>query len=530
MKKTLPKKHKKDVIFNCRAGLRQIKVRQSPRVFALSISITIFSLLFSPLQVNAGMLLQDQNSNQTIGAVKPIPLTPGKQAIIDAGGDCLRLRDLPAVNGIKLDCVADKTVIDVLEGAVVANDYRWQKVSVNGIIGWMADEFLKPYDDEPKCTSSAAITQAILPPVAATSIEPKPIKPKFSAPLPSSGFSLQLWSGGSMNDLVDAARTEGCNTDSVFTIVHGKFLAYKPGAPNFVNQPWFNHFGGETLSSGTILIMKCVPKDNVSSATASITNTNETFINPPQKITSVEAPVVNSRAAVIIDDRSGAILYNLNAHQNLPPASLTKIATAIIAIEEGNLDTWVESDVDSNAMIGSSVMGLLPGDCLQLRDLLHGLMLPSGNDAAITIARHLAGNESAFAGHMNALMNRLNLKDSHFKNSHGLDESGHLASAYDLAMLSRHAMTLPDFANTAQTTTWVAKGSRTFYMRNGNAFLRTYAGADGVKTGNTDLAGRTFVGSVTRNGNRVFVVLLNSPDRYGEATTLMDWVFENHEW
>ena len=127
-------------------------------------------------------------------------------------------------------------------------------------------------------------------------------------------------------------------------------------------------------------------------------------------------------------------------------------------------------------------------------------------------------------------MTRLNLVNSHFKNSHGLDETGHLASAYDLEMLSRYAMALPDFANTAQTTTWVAKGSRTFYMRNGNAFLRTYAGADGVKTGNTDLAGRTFVGSVTRNDNRVFVVLLNSPDRYGEATTLMDWIFENHEW
>ena len=505
-------------------------MRQSPRVLALFISITIFSLLFSPLQVSARVLLQNQNSNHAIDIVKKIPLTPGNQAIIDAGGDCLRIRDLPGMSGNKLDCIADKTVVDVLEGAVRTNDYRWQKVSVNGHIGWMADAFLEPYDDNPKCTSSAAITQSILPAPTTPTITPKPIEPKFSSPLPSSGFSLQLWSGGSMDDLVNAAHTEGCNTDSVFTIVQGQFLAYKPGAPNFVNQPWFNHFGGESLSSGTILILKCLPADNISNATASITDTTKNLINPPQKITNVEAPLINSRAAVVIDDRSGTILYNLDAHQNLPPASLTKIATAIIAIEEGNLDTWVESDVDSNAMIGSSVMGLLPGDCLQLRDLLHGLMLPSGNDAAITIARHLAGNETAFAGHMNALMTRLNLENSHFKNSHGLDETGHLASAYDLAMLSRYAMALPDFANTAQTTTWVAKGSRTFYMRNGNAFLKSYAGADGVKTGNTDLAGRTFVGSVNRNGNRVFVVLLNSPDRYGEATTLMDWVFENHAW
>jgi len=505
-------------------------VRQYPRVLALFISITIFSLFFSPLQASARVLLQEQNSNQTINLVKKIPLTPGKQAIIDAGGDCLRLRDKPGMNSNKLDCIADKTVVDVLEGAVITNDYRWQKVSANGLIGWMADEFLEPYDDSPKCTSSAAITQNTPPSPVVPTITPKPIKPKFSAPLPSSGFSLQLWGGGSMDDLVNAAQIEGCNTDSVFTIVQGQFLAYKPGAPNFVNQPWFNHFGGESLSSGTILILKCLPTANISDATASITDTNENLINPPQKITNVEAPLVNSRAAVVIDDRSGTILYSLNAHQTLPPASLTKIATAIIAIESGNLDTWVESDVDSNAMIGSSVMGLLPGDCLQLRDLLHGLLLPSGNDAAITIARHIAGNEEIFTGHMNALMARLNLENSHFKNSHGLDQTGHFASAYDLAMLSRYAMQLPDFANTAQTTTWVAKGSRTFYMRNGNAFLKSYAGADGVKTGNTDLAGRTFVGSVNRNGNRVFVVLLNSPDRYGEATTLMDWVFENHEW
>jgi D-alanyl-D-alanine carboxypeptidase len=177
-------------------------------------------------------------------------------------------------------------------------------------------------------------------------------------------------------------------------------------------------------------------------------------------------------------------------------------------------------------MVGSSLMGLLPGDCFQLRDLVYGLMLPSGNDAALAIARHITGSDAAFVDAMNALLARLELKDSHFVNPHGLDAKGHVASAHDLALLANYAMTLPFFEQVVSARQWTARGSRVIALPNVNGFLSGYAGADGVKTGFTDGAGRTLVASATRNGKRVFVALLNAPNRYEDAGKLMDWAFQ----
>jgi D-alanyl-D-alanine carboxypeptidase len=201
------------------------------------------------------------------------------------------------------------------------------------------------------------------------------------------------------------------------------------------------------------------------------------------------------------------------------------MVVAILAIEHGNLDAWVKTDVDSRQMPGSSLMGLLPGDCFRLRDLVYGLMLPSGNDAALAIARFVAGSDAAFVEQMNGLMTRLGLVDSHFVNPHGLDAPGHMASAYDLAMVARYGMTLPFFAKVVGTPQWTARGSRVINLPNVNGFLSSYRGADGVKTGYTGAAGRTLVASATRNGARVFVALLNDNYRYEDAARLMDWAF-----
>ena len=242
------------------------------------------------------------------------------------------------------------------------------------------------------------------------------------------------------------------------------------------------------------------------------------------------APTVDAAAAVVIDGNSGAVLFDQDARRPLAPASLTKIATAILAIEGSDLDGWAESDVDSRAMPGSSVMGLLPGDCFPVRDLLYGLMLPSGNDAALAIGRHLAGSDEAFVAGMNTLVARLGLRDTHVENPHGLDASGHVSSAYDLAMLARYAMTLPDFAQAVAAPAWTASGSRQLGMRNVNRFLSSYPDADGVKTGFTGDAGRTLVASATRDGRRLYVVLLDAPNRFTDAAALLDWAFANHVW
>jgi D-alanyl-D-alanine carboxypeptidase len=241
-------------------------------------------------------------------------------------------------------------------------------------------------------------------------------------------------------------------------------------------------------------------------------------------------PWVDARAVVVVDEASGAVLLEKDSDQPLPPASLTKIATAVVALEQGNLDDWVEVNVDSREMKRSSLMGLLPGDWFQLRDLLYGLMLPSGNDAALAIGRAVAGGDSAFVREMNDLAGRLGLTETHFSNAHGLSARGHATSAHDLALLSRYAMTVPGFAEIVSTRYYTARGSREIPMGNQNGLLGTYEGADGIKVGFTYRAGKTRVASAIRDGHRVYVVVLNAPESLDDSKLLLDWALENHTW
>jgi D-alanyl-D-alanine carboxypeptidase (penicillin-binding protein 5/6) len=242
------------------------------------------------------------------------------------------------------------------------------------------------------------------------------------------------------------------------------------------------------------------------------------------------APQLLARAAVLVDEASGAVLFEKDGMLPLPPASLTKIATLVLALESGRLDDWVDVDVDSREMPGSSIMGLRRGDRFTLRDLAYGLMLPSGNDAALAIGRHISGSDEAFVAEMNRLLARLGLIDSHFANAHGLGAPGHMASAHDLAMLARYGMSLPGFAEIVAARDWTAQGSRTISLRNVNTFLGGFPGADGLKTGYTRAAGPTLVASATRDGHRLYAVLLNSPNRDEDARRLLAWAFDNLRW
>ncbi|MHB1132385.1 MAG: D-alanyl-D-alanine carboxypeptidase family protein [Chloroflexota bacterium] len=242
------------------------------------------------------------------------------------------------------------------------------------------------------------------------------------------------------------------------------------------------------------------------------------------------APAVGAGAWAIVDGSTGELVAGKNARQRLAPASTTKIATAIVAIERGRLEDIVRVDVDCRQMGDSSVMGLIPGDELTLRDLLYGLMLPSGNDAAVAIARHVAGSEERFMDMVNAKFVELGLADSKFANPHGLDAEDHYSSARDLALLARYAMSNPTFAEVVSTREYTIKGKRTFTLRNGNPLLGRYAGADGVKTGYTEAALQTYVGSATKEGRRAFVAVLRSRDRVSDTIPLFDYFFENYGW
>jgi D-alanyl-D-alanine carboxypeptidase len=306
-------------------------------------------------------------------------------------------------------------------------------------------------------------------------------------------------------------------------------VAYLPGAPAFVNQGWQAAFPDGRLESGRVLMLVCDPPDAVHATIAAVPLPSFNA-PPPQWIGPQQAPAISAKAAVVIDEASGAILFGKDPHRALPPASLTKIATAIVAIEGTDQNAWVSSNVDSRTMYGSSIVGLVPGDCFKMNDLLYGLMLPSGNDAALAIARYQAGTDDAFVGQMNTLLARLGLKDSHFTDPDGLGSPQHLASAYDLAMLARYGMTLPAFRQVVDTLSYTAVGGRSLSMNNVNQFIRTYEGADGIKTGYTEAAGSTLTVSAMRDGHRVYAVLLNDDNRYTDATALMDWAFSSHRW
>lgn len=242
-------------------------------------------------------------------------------------------------------------------------------------------------------------------------------------------------------------------------------------------------------------------------------------------------PAIGAGAAVLLDEGSAATLLERAADTPLPPASLTKIATAVVALKRGNLNEWVTVDVDSRVMRGSTVMGLVPGDRFTLRDLMYGMMLPSGNDAALAIGRHVSGGDAEFVRDMNELLLHLGLTGGHFANPHGLNGIDHAISARELALLARYAMTFPEFRTIVGTAQWTADGSRGIPITNlMNGMLYAVSGADGVKSGFTRSAGRTMVLSALRGGHRLYAVVLNDPQREADIAALIEWGFASYQW
>ncbi len=228
-----------------------------------------------------------------------------------------------------------------------------------------------------------------------------------------------------------------------------------------------------------------------------------------------------------MDDQTGAVLYAREPHLRLPCASITKIVTAIVALERVALDHPVRVQVQWDELKDSTRMGLFRGDVLTMEALLYGLLLPSGNDAAVAIAHELGITEQRFAAMMTQKVADLGLRDSQFKNSHGLDASGHYTSAFDITYLARYGMRNPAFAAIAKTRTTSVRGRYLYPMNNLNRMIYVYNGADGVKNGFTDNAQQTEVASASRDGRRVFVTVLRASNYVADCTTLLDWAFSD---
>lgn len=244
-----------------------------------------------------------------------------------------------------------------------------------------------------------------------------------------------------------------------------------------------------------------------------------------------KAFALSAQSAVVIDAQMGRVIFEQNAYEKGEPASTTKIMTALVAIENAKLDKTVKVSKKAASVEGSSIW-LEKGEKITLENLLYGLMLSSGNDAATAIAEGISGSEKKFVKLMNEKAEEIGLKNTHFYNPHGLNSEQHYTTAYELALIAREALKNPVFAKIVstkkQTIPWEGHTySRT--LTNHNKMLSLYEGADGVKTGYTKSSGRTLVSSATKNGVQLIAVTLNSPDDWNDHKELLDYGFERCE-
>lgn len=245
-------------------------------------------------------------------------------------------------------------------------------------------------------------------------------------------------------------------------------------------------------------------------------------------------PAVSATAAYLLDADTGQTLDDVNGETSLPMASTTKIMTALIAIQTADLNQLVTIHQDAYNEVhqndGSSAF-LVVGDKIPLKYLLYGLLLPSGDDAAVAIADAVGGTEENFVHIMNIFALRLHLYQTHYSNPDGLPAPNHYTSAYDLARLARCAMTIPLFAQLVQTKTYTLPANsehHRYIWQTTDTLLNTYKGATGIKTGTTPEAGYCLVFSATHKGDHLIGVILHSTseaDRFADATALLNWGF-----
>ena len=241
------------------------------------------------------------------------------------------------------------------------------------------------------------------------------------------------------------------------------------------------------------------------------------------------APVLKARSAIVMDLDTGTTLFQLDPHGRHAPASLTKVVTALVALDDLRLDQLITVPASINQLPWDSTrMGLRVGERLTVRELLYGLFLNSGNDAAITLSEAVTPRP-AFMARMNAKAAALGMADTHFVNPIGLDDPAHYSSAADLARaaveLTRRFPTVAAMASIASLTLPATSTHHAYALHNLNDLVRKYPGATGLKTGWTGRAGGCLIATATREGQHLLVVVMGSPRVFEEAAALLDYGF-----
>ena len=240
---------------------------------------------------------------------------------------------------------------------------------------------------------------------------------------------------------------------------------------------------------------------------------------------------VSAYSAILIEASTGRILYEENADEKRPMASTTKIMTAILALENCDTDEIVVVSENASGIGGSSIW-LSVGEHMALSDMLFGLMLSSGNDAAVAIAEHVAGSVDEFVAMMNAKAVEIGAYNTNFANPNGLPADDHYTTAYDLSLICAYAMCNDYFCEIVKTQykTIPWEGHEwDRVVKNKNKLLWNYEGGNGIKTGFTDAAGRCLCAAARRDGMQLIAVVLNAPDMFNDCTRLLDYGFDNYD-
>jgi serine-type D-Ala-D-Ala carboxypeptidase (penicillin-binding protein 5/6) len=285
------------------------------------------------------------------------------------------------------------------------------------------------------------------------------------------------------------------------------------------------------LNAGTLLPV-------MTDTQSSFTDTDLLEVNQvPVKGHNAIQPEIEAKSALVMDVESGAVLFEKNGHEQMPMASLTKVMTALIILESHDLNEIVTVD-ENYAAMGEDEIGvkiwLKKNEKITVGNLLIALLVRSAGDAALALAKYHSGSVEEFVNDMNEKAQILNLKNTHFTNPIGMDDNEHYSSAFDLALLTKCALRFPAFRNTIKTkeaTITSTDGQTEHSFKTTNQLLYSYLDIEGVKTGTTDTAGESVINLArSPDGHEIIAIVLNSPDRFQENKSIIDWVFRNYIW
>ncbi|MDL5141956.1 D-alanyl-D-alanine carboxypeptidase family protein [Bacillus atrophaeus] len=238
---------------------------------------------------------------------------------------------------------------------------------------------------------------------------------------------------------------------------------------------------------------------------------------------------VSAKSAIVIDGASGRVLFAKDEHEKRRIASITKIMTAVLAIESGKMEETVTVSANAVRTEGSAIY-LKEGQKVKLKDLVYGLMLRSGNDAATAIAEHVGGSLGGFVYMMNQKAEQIGMENTRFQNPHGLDDhEKHYSTAYDMAILTKYAMKLKDYQTISGTKVYKAETMESVWKNKNKLLTGLYQYSTGGKTGYTKLAKRTLVSTASKDGTDLIAVTINDPNDWDDHMNMFEYVFNHYK-